>query len=301
MKKFIVILFSIIPSLALAEPVNNIPKNKPIYFNRSINDDELKMYSAPNHSGAFTSMIYRGVEYIDKNDHGRLLQGAIAYNDRFECNNPTQAGAGRDEKNFQKRSTSRRINADITPNGYNITTQMAYWMRPKQECVIPNFGKSRTDNKVRLSDTIYKQNVSFEDKQFPNIANIKISYFTPNQYKSAVVEALTIHTPTYFTEFNILTPDNKFVKITTPDLSDETPNPVIISTNDNMSAIGFYGDLNGYTYARWRLKTNSKISLVYRENNGFTGNKVYEAYWIIGTLEEVKAAMLHLRNANKTK
>lgn len=301
---FIASALLILPQNLLAQ--NSIAPSQPIIIERQINGESLYMESAPNHAGAFTSMKYRGQEYIDKTDHGRLFQGAIAYNGRFECNNPTQAGASRDEKNWGKRSSSKRLDAIIDNDGYFIVTQMAYWLRPKQECIIPGQGKSRVDNTKRLSDTIYWQFGEWNSiKEFPNIVKLRVSYARNGfkigdfmGYQSAVVEALTIHTPLEFRRFEILTPNGEFKALNENDFPSETKEPVILSTNDGKSAIAFYSHNEGFFYARWKLPQISKISLVYRVNDGFHGFNEH-AYWIIGTTDEVKAALLHLRAQNR--
>lgn len=289
----------------LKQPVN-IPPQKPIKFERAINDSELKMISAPNYAGAFSSMTYRGQEYINSEDHGRLFQGAIAFNNRYECNNPTQAGAGKDEKNFRKRSSSKRLSAIIGENFYQVSTQMAYYLRPNQKCTIPDNGiqgylktpfniKSKVDNKTRLSDVIYSQKTVWDNDKFPNIAYISISYDIPTPQKSAVVEALTIHSPPSFTTFYKIE-NGVLSKIPDPQNSRENDDTIIMATTDGKSAIAFYSQSPNATYGYWSFPFLSKISLVYRETNPISGKKNYSAFWVIGTLDEVKTAILYLKN-----
>lgn len=278
----------------------SIPANQPIIIEREINGDKLRMVSTPYHAGAFSSMVFRGQEYINADDHGRLFQGAIAFNGRFECNNPTQAGASRDEKNWRKRSTSKRLSAQVDDEYFVIITQMAYWLRPNQECNIPNLGKSKTDNRSRLSRTQYINQSAWNQPEGENIIKFNINYLVDEPHKSAVVEALTIHTPPVFNRFDILSSDNQFTQIIDADKPDETHDPVVLSTQDGQSAIAFYSPESNTTYAHWRFSFLSKISLVDRSDWGETRERGIigvDGYWMIGTRAEVMAALIKLREA----
>ena len=62
-----------------AEPYKSIPPNKSLSLTHMIGADALTIRSEPKFAGAISSLTYRGQEYVNSTDHGRLMQGAIAY------------------------------------------------------------------------------------------------------------------------------------------------------------------------------------------------------------------------------
>jgi hypothetical protein len=275
-------------AMILSEMYKSIPANQPIAMTRKIGDDTLTMRSEAKFAGAISSLTFRGQEYVNSDDHGRLMQGAIAYNNRFECLNPTQAGGSRDRRNIAQRSTSRRLLSYVTrENDVLITTRMAYWLRPSMTCQIPGVGRSPVDNRRRLSGDTYKINHRFGLNGHPNLAALDISYDIKEAYQSAVVEALTIYTPLMFDTFHALDPTSGAMTLEPTETPGETTSPVILSTADGAHAIAFISLQRGATYARFRFPDTNKISLVYRDTDGITGENRYAAAWAIGTREEV--------------
>jgi hypothetical protein len=273
-----------------AEAYRSIPPHQPIVLTRMIGGDVLTMRSEAKFAGAISSLTFRGQEYINSDDHGRLMQGAIAYNGRLECLNPTQAGGSRDRRNIGQRSTSRRLRSYVSrENDLMVTTRMAYWLRPGMTCEIPVVGRAPVDNKTRLSGDTYAINYQFGLNGHPNVASLNIEYQIAKAYQSAVVEALTIYTPPAFNTFHTISPQTLELGEEATSRPDETQSPVILSTQDGAHAIAFVSLQPGATYARFRFPDTNKISLVYRDTDGITGLNSYNAAWIIGTREEVAA------------
>jgi hypothetical protein len=271
-----------------SEMYKNIPADQPIIMTRKIGDDTLTMRSEAKFAGAISSLTFRGQEYINSDDHGRLMQGAIAYNLRYECLNPTQAGGSRDRNNAGQRSSSKRLLSYVTlENDVFITTRMAYWLRPGMTCQIPGVGRAPVDNRQRLSGDTYQITHRFDLNGLPNLALMNITYTIEKAYDYAVVEALTIYSPPAFNTFHSIDPLTGTLTLEPTLTSDETPAPVILSTADGAHAIAFISLQKGATYARFRFPDTNKISLVYRDADGITGENSYRAAWAIGTREEV--------------
>jgi hypothetical protein len=268
--------------------VKPIPPHQPIIVARMIGTDKLIMRSEPKFAGAISSLTFRGQEYINSADHGRLMQGAIAYDGLLECLNPTQAGGSRDRGNLGQRSTSKRLEAFVTPqNDFSVTTRMAYWLRPSMLCNGQSGQREAVKNTKRLSDDIYKIAYQFGLNGQPNVAALSIEYQIAATYRSAVVEAVTIYSPPAFNAFHAINPVTMEMREEPTVKSDETASPLILSTRDGAHAIAFLSLQPGATYARFRFPDTNKISLVYRETNGISGSKHYKAVWIIGTRDEV--------------
>jgi hypothetical protein len=271
-----------------SEMYKNIPATQPIIMHHKIGEDTLTMRSEAKFAGAINSLTFRGQEYINSNDHGRLMQGAIAYNARFECLNPTQAGGSRDRNNLGQRSSSKRLLSYVTlENDVFVTTRMAYWLRPGMTCVIPGVGRARVDNRQRLSGDVYSIMHRLGLNGHANLASVDITYTIEKAYDSAVIEALTIYTPPAFNTFHSIDPVTGTLTLEPTLTSDETPAPIILSTADGAHAIAFISLQKGATYARFRFADTNKISLVYRDADGITGENRYTAAWAIGTCEEV--------------
>jgi hypothetical protein len=271
-----------------AEKYPNIPADQPIVVNHKIGPDQLTISSEPKFAGAISSLTFRGQQYINSADHGRLMQGAIAYNDRFECLNPTQAGGSRDRENRGGRSTSQRLASFVSRDGFlEVTTRMAFWLRPGMKCTIPQQGRVPVDNKTRLSDDIYKIKHQFGLNGRPNVVGMTISYDIKAAYQSAVVEALTIYTPPAFDTFHAVDLATGTLTLEPTLTPDERNEPLVLSTADGAHAIAFVSLMPGATYARFRFPDTNKISLVYRDRDGITGLNHYSAAWVIGTRDEV--------------
>lgn len=258
---------------------------------QNLRAEPVTILSRARHAGAISSLRYRGFEYADEADHGRLMQGAIAFNNRFECDNPTQAGGSRDRLNLGQRSSSQRMEAWQYPDGFETATRMAYWKRPGTDCEIPGEGSSPTDNRTRVSDVVYRWRHRFEPDGTPGLVHCAIGYELGFGQASAVVEALTIHTPTVFDTLWLL--DRATGALSGPAGLEprEDPSPLLLATADGAHAIGFLSPTPGGLYVGWRLPTNSKISLVFRPPGTISGTMTAEALWSIGTLDEVRTAL----------
>jgi hypothetical protein len=276
-------------------PYTSVPPNKPLILTHMIGADALTIRSEPKFAGAISSLTFRGQEYVNSTDHGRLMQGAIAYDGLLECLNPTQAGGSRDGGNMGQRSTSQRLKSYVTrENGLHVSTRMAFWMRPGMKCAGQSGARVPVANTKRLSDDIYTIEHRFGFGGHANVASLDISYDIAGNYQTAVVEALTIYTPLAFDTFHSVSLETGELTLEPTLKSDETPVPLILSTADGAHAIAFVSQQSGATYARFRFSDTNKISLVYRDRDGITGLNQYKAAWAVGTRDEVAARVREL-------
>jgi hypothetical protein len=283
------------PSATNSSSTVSVPAGQPLVVTHSIGQDVLTIRSEPKFAGAISSLVFRGQQYVNSDDHGRLMQGAIAYNDRFECLNPTQAGGSRDRRNLGKRSTSQRLQASPDgTSGFSVTTRMAYWFRPGMTCEVPGEGRQPVENRTRMSPDLYAQTHRFNYRGYADVVGLDVTYTIAQTYRSAVVEALTIYTPLAFDTFHSLDLASGELKEEPTTSPEETPTPIILSTKDGKSAIAFVSEQKGASYARFRFSDTNKISLVYRERNGISGVNRYKAAWVIGTRDEVVARVREL-------
>lgn len=264
-----------------------------------IGSDRMVITAQPHFAGAISSLTFRGQNYVNAADHGRLMQGAIAFNGRFECLNPTQAGGSRDRLNIARRSSSRRLLARTSMDGFEVKTRMAWWMRPGMSCVIPGVGRAPVENKGRLSDVTYAQRHRFTARGLANATAVSITYMSPKLWNSAVVEALTIYTPPEFDTFHDFDPATGAITPHPVPVHDERAPPPILSTADGAHAVAFVSLSPGATYFRGRFEDTTKISLVYRPPGPFGGTFTADAVWIVGTRNEVADTMQALARAGE--
>lgn len=239
-------------------------------------------------AGAISSMRIGGREYVDDNDHGRLFQGAVQFMGAGECLNPTQAGASRD----RTRSTSRIVIARIGDDSWDVSTQAAYWLRPRGSCSLD--GRSRRAlNRTRLSPTLITQRHRFGAfGDLPAVAaEMLVSLSEPRT--DAVVEAFTLYTPPEFSRFELFQ-DGALVDDPDVDASPgERLTPVVLSTPDGRDAFAFLSrNAEPCGYGRWRFSDCSKLNLVYRPAEGLAaGSRSWSAAWAAGSREDVLSVL----------
>jgi hypothetical protein len=255
----------------------------------SVNGEPLVIRSERRFAGAVSSLQFRGVEHLDSADHGRLLQGAISFNGRGECLNPTQAGASRD----RRRSTSRLLASQVGPAEYRTTTRMAFWLRPGQSCT-GRLGPEPAVNAERLSDVLYDQRLTPGWRGHANAVHHQITFTTATPRSSAVVEALTAYTPASFSV--VLAFDRASGRLL-PDREaqahpGERDNLVALATPDGRHAIALFSPDPTARFGRFVFPDTSKINVVFRPPGPYpAGRHAYEAVTVVGTVSEVEVTL----------
>lgn len=77
-------------------------------------------------AGAFCSVKWNGLEFIDANDHGRCFQSAMSVDFLGEGYNPTEAGSSPDG-NLPRPSSSKVLNYVIDKSTLATEVRMAFW------------------------------------------------------------------------------------------------------------------------------------------------------------------------------
>ena len=263
---------------------------RPLEQSWPVGGDLLTLRSEAWFAGAVSSIRFRGVEFLDSSDHGRLLQGAISFGGLGECLNPTQAGASRDRRG---RTTSELLWAEATPERYVSATRMAYWKRPGESCRPPGGAWRFAANETRGSEVVYAQQLRPGFGGFANAVETVISFTTAEDQPSAVVEAITAYTPPAFDRFHVFSDGRLVEDRSVARRPGEQPDPVVLSTADGASAIGFLS-LGASTpgYGRFAFGETNKINLVYRPHGPYrAGRHSYRMVWIVGTRAEVEATL----------
>lgn len=258
--------------------------------------------------GAIDSLIWRGKEFINSFDHGRLLQSSVSFDGFGECFNPNEGGSRFD--GAKNTSTSVWQNVSVLGTKLITETQMAFWLRP-DETGPCHGGVTVAQNQTPLSNHWVKKTTTIGFAGIPNVIEHQIKYTVPTDYTSATFEALTAYLPADFSSFSAYNPATNRLEA----LSDgpgEQSLPVIISTPDGAYALGIYSpDLphpnypkTGYGRRRFNnpnpLSSTVKWNCVFRRGITPAGTYSYRCYSAIGTLTDVTAAFEQLHKHFQT-
>ncbi len=237
-------------------------------------------------AGAISSVMFRGVDHVDRSDHGRLLQGAVQLDGLGECHNPTLAGASRD----RSRSTSRLLNAAVGRDSYETVTQTAFWHRPNDTCTTLEGLRRRPANRTRLSEVTWRWRHRFNTLAHPQAVAVDIDVDLGSPSRSVVLEALTLYTPAAFNTFHVigrrLIPDAEVAAS-----PGERPEPRVLSTVDGRYAVALFTGDAGAGLGRFVYPGASKLNVVFRPQGVSSGVLQTRCGWAIGTRDEVADAV----------
>jgi hypothetical protein len=116
--------------------LGNSPRLMPILtksITNTIDGYPITITASSQYAGGINSLIWKGKQFINSSDHGRLLQSATSFYDypnswTAECYNPTEAGS---HNNGNSTCTdSRLLDINTFNNQLYTKTQMAYYSAP---------------------------------------------------------------------------------------------------------------------------------------------------------------------------
>lgn len=260
-------------------------------------DSILVLKSRAQFAGAVASLNFRGKEFIDSHDHGRLLQSASSFDGYGECYNPTEGGAARD---FQKNETISQLKAvRVEDNQLWTLTDMSFWLSPgdyyPQGCGIKKYLKYAV-NTVALSGHLLEKRITIGLQNFPNVIEHVVTFYVPTHFLSATFEASTAYVPKEFSlavYFDPVTGNEIYPGVR----QGEQAWPVILSTPDRLYAMGVYSPQlpqNGIGYGRFSFSDVNKWNCVFRETNVVAKSYSYRCLIVVGTLIEVEDTLRRL-------
>ena len=290
--------------------VDNSPRiNGDATISGMFDGSPLVIRTASKFAGAIYSLNWKGVEFINSNDHGRLLQSASDFDGGGECFNPTEAGSAHDGSG--PTSTSRLL--AILKQGPNVlltTTQMAFWLAPGQKdgrrCV------NGAVNKTILSNHRLSKNITVGFAGKPNVISYLVNFATPpdERHTKALFEALTGYMPGMFSKF--WTYDGATLR-GAPSLGEKKwwsqPLPIIVGTPDGRFCLGIYSpDLpeinhpNAYATVvlptAHGLVTKWNMTFTYKDADVQPGQAYsFKMFLIVGNVAQVQESMKQLITA----
>lgn len=276
-------------------------------ISRKVNGSRLTVRTSARTAGAIDSITWRGKEFIDAWDHGRELQSASSFDGYGECLNPTEAGSAEDARGPV--SSSRLLQAKTGRHKLETRIEMAYWLAPgtiyPRPCGSHQDFRRAFNQTIRSQDTLRKR-VKLGVRGLPNVLEYEMTFTTTDDHQAATFEALTGYMPPDFSDFLALDPAKGTIALL-PEGMGEQPRPVILATPDHQYAMGIYSPglpqpkHPGNGYGRFRFVANPvkpgntvKWNAVYREAPVPKGDYRYLCYVAIGTVEDVRSAIVKL-------
>jgi len=270
-------------------------------------------------AGAIDSLVWNGREFIDNFDHGRQLQFDATFDGMGGCFNPTEAGSSYDGNiSFPSSSSLQAINA----NGNVLTTQtrMALWFKsnyvdPSNKCPAITTSLSYPDSYSGqiLSNHVLNKKVTIGFQGIPNVIEYEADYVVPsNEHYDTAAFQLIVYLAPEFSRFYLY--NVKRGILSTAPGSDQlgaeqaSSLPVIAATSDGSYALGIYsyevssGSSASYIWMKYTsqdtyvLPGNPTTALYFIFNEAAVnpGVHTHRGYFIVGSLNQVKAAMSSL-------
>ncbi len=263
------------------------------------------------YSGTVSEVWFRGKQFENNSDTGRLFQTAFTFDNGGECFNPTEGGMSTDVyfngQNFVGKSQSQLKNISATNGVFTATTTPAYWLAPNQShyCGTGQGGVPLAQDQITKTITMNYAGDS-------QIVKWQIDIDVKNAHSMMRSEALTGY---HNSEFNKLYNYNKNTKnldLTIPghfnaagtDLDENVRRyvPQVVATTDGNHALGIYGlnkknqqtsnpNMAGY-YNLIVPGGPTKWSVYFEYMNGVVSGKyTTDIYLVFGNLEEVRQRM----------
>jgi hypothetical protein len=262
----------------------------------------IQVETSARFAGSVTSLIFRGMQYVDIHDHGRELQSSSSFDALGECFNPTEAGNIADHTG--PTSSSKLLGSDAGPTWLKTTTEMAFWLPPgsdyKHECgTTPSI--THAVNKTVRGGHILDKRIELGEGGVANVITDHVTFHVPEAHQSATFEAATIYTPSLFSQRYVLNFDSGRVEPTSR--NGEQSWPVILATADGKNAVGLFSPSLpqpgiGIGYGTFNFPTTNKINCVFREKPIAAGEQFsYLCEFVVGTLDEVKTTILKLHQS----
>lgn len=252
-------------------------------------------------AGAIQSLTWNGKEFLDKADHGRLLQSASSFDVHGsflpEVFNPTEAGSRADGASNTAASSLFRYQA--AESGLRSITQMAFWLGPGEKTPSGDLA----GNETVVSNHWLSRRVQIGYQELTHAIEYEVTFTLPEDewHTYAQFEALTGYMPAEFGNFWQFHPDQgEFSPL--DDGPGEQPLPVAFSTSDGAYAMGIYSpdqpspgfEQAGYGRFRFAAEQVNKWNCVFRlrDEQGIAADKyIFRCFVIVGTLDDVRQTM----------
>ncbi len=266
--------------------LTNSPRLMPILVKQISNTAggyPITIKASSQWAGAIYSLNWKGKEFINSEDHGRLLQSASSFYDAIgswsaECYNPTEAGS---DNNGNSTCTDSRLLEFNNINGQLYSkTQMAYYGQPGSSSP----GCTTVLNTAVTSFHIFEKKVQIGLPNIPLAIKYEVKFKIPQNETHLGMGQFEALTGYLKSEFNTYFQYNQYSQTLTQtnNLADgEYNKPIVISTSDGQYAMGIYSpeipknQIWGQGYGQFQFGSTSKWNFVRRILNIQPNNYIY--------------------------
>ncbi len=301
------------------------------FGNATFGNEKITIRTSAVYAGTVTQLWFRGKQFVNSHDTGRLIQTAFTFENLGECFNPTEAGAAADVRLVNGvptgKSQSQLRTLALGAGSLTAQTSPAYWyspgMSPAPYCGTPQ-GASGTS-----PDTITKT-VSMNHGGDSQIVRWQVDVNVATDHSAMSLEALTGYLNGEFDSFYLYDPGlQSLVKSAPATLSvvNGTPTfvgdpthffPTVLSTTDGRHAMGVIAldqelstpDRNTRVATNYQISalnpndaadSTTKWSVGFHYVNVKKGKYSTTLYLILGNLTEVTQRMktLYQHNPNQ--
>jgi len=267
-----------------------------------VEGDTLELRVSARFGGAVESLRWRGKEFINIWDHGRQIGYAWGMDGYGECLNPTEPGSANDGQGLT--STTQLLSVcRAAENSLSTAARVAYWLAPGQSGGCAG-GATTAVNDTVLSDQILEKTVEIGYQGIDNVIAFTALITVPQAYRDNQLEIPTGYLTYEFNNYHLYNPQTG--ELTRPESQPITGPwsfqfegnlPPILATRDGAYAMGAYSaeavryySILGTDNPIPADRTN-KWNIVVREEPVLGGTYKYRSFVIVGTLDQVQAAM----------
>lgn len=296
--------------------------------NATFGNDKMTFRTSAVYAGTITELWFRGKQFINSHDTGRLFQTAFTFDHFGECFNPTEAGSAADislvNGTLKGKSQSKLNYLHLGAGTLVAETTPAYWyspgMSPAPYCGIPQGLSGTSPDKITKT-------ISMNHGGDSQIVRWHVEADVANDHSSMSLEALTGYLTADFDTFYTYDPAARILNSSQParlDGSTGVPTiigksthllPTVVATADGNHAIGIVAldqemsTPDGITRAATNYQISSlnpndatdsttKWSVAFRYSNVKKGKYSTTIYLVLGNLVEVTERMIFLTEQN---
>jgi hypothetical protein len=206
--------------------------------NSTFGNGTLTLRTSAAYAGAVSELWFRGHQFVNSHDAGRLFQTAWTYDGHGECYNPTEGGSSHDGAGP---STSRLMQINVAPAHLSASTRPAYWYHPNE----PNLYCGKAYGADLVSEDTLRKGILVGWDGDPQTILWQTEAVVAQNHQSMDLEALTGYLNgefnrffTYDLESQTLAP-LKPIQIEHPDQNySPTVFPTIVANQDQSLALG---------------------------------------------------------------
>ncbi len=262
-------------------------------------------------AGAVCNVTWNGIQFVNDNLNGRDWQSDCYYDQKGECDNPTESGASDDQ---MKMTSLSRLNYIITPASNQIQTgcnAAAFRWNGQTSAQGNCLGNGPSTITVQPTQTQINKVIVIGPPGLPaNVLKWDVSYYVPGAHTSMVIELAAFHCTgvilTNFYSYNPTTTALTPLAVPVGGGLSNVAGPLILATPTGSGAVGIYrkNDAIASTYStgnftnapRTDIDKTTKINIAFARGATPINTYDFTFYACIGTLANVESSLTTVFN-----